>query len=359
MSVSGAVSSAARAQPMRPTVKCVVWDLDNTLWKGTLLEDREVTICRDAVETVKLLDSRGILNSIASRNEHELAIRELNKFGITDYFLYPQINWNAKSSSIRAIAQALNLSEDSFAFIDDQAVERDEVRSACQGVLCLSDIDIARISQMPEFAPGSPCEDGSLRRKRYMADIQRQQAERDFEGPEEDFLRSLNMNLRISQASEADLDRVEELTVRTHQLNSTGRIYSREELRNYCNSLDHKVYVASFADRFGDYGKIGIALLECSASAWNLRLLLVSCRVLNRGIGTIFLRFLMHSARRNGVPFFSDLIPTDRNRIMYITFRLAGLVEHSNCEEMVVLRDSLELPAEIPDYLNLVVDEQR
>src|SRR5579875_1591338 len=352
MNTSTVTVPASASHDKTGTIKCVVWDLDNTLWNGILLEDREIVIAPDIIDLLNLLDRRGILNSIASRNDHHLALEQLQKHRIADYFLYPQINWNPKSTSVKSIAQHLNLSLDSFAFIDDQEIEREEVRWTCPGVLCLSELDIPKIPHMPEFCPAVPDGDNSQRRKRYLADHERARAENEFNGPEEEFLRSIDLTLRISNAAEADLSRIEELAVRTHQLNSTGQTYSREQLREYCNSSRHKVLVASLSDRFGDYGKIGIALLECNSRVWRLRLLLVSCRVLNRGIGTIFLKFIMQLARQNGVALYADFVQTDRNRIMHITFKLAGFVEEKREDGLVVLRDSLELQAEIPDYVH-------
>ncbi|WP_196957677.1 HAD-IIIC family phosphatase, partial [Streptomyces clavuligerus] len=100
-------------------MKCLVWDLDETLWRGTLLEDTEVTL-PDAIRDVLLeLDSRGILHSIASRNDHEHAWERLEQLRIADWFVLPQIGWGAKSAAIRRIAEGLNFAPATIAFIDD------------------------------------------------------------------------------------------------------------------------------------------------------------------------------------------------------------------------------------------------
>src|SRR5581483_5052110 len=119
------------------TMKCVVWDLDNTLWNGTLLEDGQVTLREEIVHTIKLLDARGILHSIASKNSYEAAMAMLQQLGVSEYFLYPQINWNSKASSIREIAKAINIGLDTIAFVDDQAFERAEVAFQIPEVLCI------------------------------------------------------------------------------------------------------------------------------------------------------------------------------------------------------------------------------
>ena len=122
-----------QATPVAPAkrrkIKCVVWDLDNTLWSGTLLEGDEVHL-RDGVrEIIHALDARGILHSIASRNHAESALARLRELDLEEYFLYPQINWGSKAASIRTIAESLNIGLDSICFIDDQPFELAEVQA--------------------------------------------------------------------------------------------------------------------------------------------------------------------------------------------------------------------------------------
>src|SRR5829696_3054146 len=84
-------------------IKLVFWDLDNTLWEGVLLENDDVSLRPGARDILKAFDDRGILQSIASRNDYDCAVAKLKEFGLLEYFLYPQINWNSKASSIKAI----------------------------------------------------------------------------------------------------------------------------------------------------------------------------------------------------------------------------------------------------------------
>ena len=119
-------------------VKCVVWDLDNTLWRGTLIEDgfENLTLNADAVAAIKELDQRGILHSVASKNNPDEALDALNRFGLSEYFLAPQIGWGPKSAGVTEIARRLNINKNTFVFIDDQAFERAEVSSAASGHTC-------------------------------------------------------------------------------------------------------------------------------------------------------------------------------------------------------------------------------
>lgn len=129
---AGAVLDPIKAEPEQ-AVKCVVWDLDNTLWTGVLLEDTRVSLRPEVPGILRALDERGILHSIASRNDRAIAMEKLREFGLGEYFLWPQINWNPKSDSIRAIADNLRLGLDTFAFIDDQPFELAEVAFASRG----------------------------------------------------------------------------------------------------------------------------------------------------------------------------------------------------------------------------------
>jgi len=107
---------------MGKKIKCLVWDLDNTIWDGVILEDGDVVLKDGIIDIIKTLDERGVLQSIASRNNFKDAYDKLLEFGISEYFLYPQINWNSKSESIKSIAKDLNIGIDSFAFVDDRSI---------------------------------------------------------------------------------------------------------------------------------------------------------------------------------------------------------------------------------------------
>jgi len=205
-------------------IKCVIWDLDHTIWDGVLLESESVSLKEGIIEILELLDSRGILHSIASKNNYEDAMSKLREFGIDHYFLYPQIHWNAKSQSIATIRKKLNIGIDSLIFVDDQSFERDEVSSVHSEVFCVDALEYLELPAHPRLNPNFITEDSKRRRHMYLEDMQRNQEEEDYQGPKESFLASLNMSFIISGCEEEDLKRAEELTQRTNQLNSTGRI---------------------------------------------------------------------------------------------------------------------------------------
>jgi len=206
-------------KPKKSSIKCVVWDLDNTVWDGILLEDTEVRLRPHVVDILKTLDERGILHSIASRNDYDTALAKLQEFGIEEYFLYPQINWNSKAASIAQIAKDINIGLDAIAFVDDQPFEREEVAFSHDKILCIDSAELDSLVDRPELNPRFITEDSKQRRLMYLADIRRNREEEEFVGPKEEFLATLGMIFTIAPCREEDLKRAEELTVRTNQLN--------------------------------------------------------------------------------------------------------------------------------------------
>jgi FkbH-like protein len=339
----------------RGRVKCVVWDLDGTLWDGVLAEGTAGAIHGPVVEAIRELDEQGVLHSIASKNDHEPAMLRLEEAGIAEYFLYPQITWNPKSSSIEHIATALNIGVDALAFVDDQPYVLAEVRHAHPGVLCVPAAEIVEAVRRPAFRPRFVTSESRERRRMYMSGAERDRAEHDFVGTSEEFLATLAMKMRIDPAGEEDLQRAEELTVRTNQLNSTGRTFEYDELDALRASPDHLLLVATLEDRFGSYGKIGLAVVEKGRPCWRLCLLLMSCRVVSRGVGTILLNHVMRLARDDGAELAADFVHTGRNRKMYVTYMFAGFRVVEQAGDSVVLRSSLEHVQPPPGYVELEI----
>ncbi len=337
-------------------IKCVVWDLDHTLWDGILSEGDDVAIAQETLGVLKRLDQRGILFSIASKNDAPLALDKLKSLGVADYFLYPQISWSPKSDGVGRIAHALNIGIDAIAFVDDQPFERDEVVFAHPQVTCLDATQIPALVNMPELTPRFITDESSRRRLMYQQDALRSQVEDDFSGPKEDFLASLKLSFTVKHADKTDLRRLEELTARTNQLNTTGRIYSYDELEAFRVSEDHALLVASLDDKYGSYGSIGLALLEFHENVWNIKLLLMSCRVMSRGVGNVLLGHIINASRHHGVVLRSHMIPTSRNRLMYATYRFAGFQQVGSEGEVEVLEFDLNRSSPMPSYVRLHYD---
>ncbi len=316
-------------------MKCVIWDLDNTIWDGVLSEEN--VVLKDGItEVVQELDKRGILQSIASKNDYDIAMNKLKEFGLNQFFLYPEINWNAKSQSVERIKKNLNIAMNSIAFVDDQEYERDEVK---MNIPEITEIDSSRYKEfldMECFKPKFITEDSGRRREMYLQDIQRKQDEEEYVGPKEEFLNQLNMELFIHKAEESDLKRVEELTLRTHQLNSTGIHYSYDDLLSIISDPHYELWVCELVDKYGSYGKIGITLCEKEDDRWNIKLLIMSCRTVSRGIGTVVLHALINEAHREGKRITAEFKRTAQNRPMLIAYKFSNF-------EVIEKKDDIEI----------------
>lgn len=308
-------------------VKCLVWDLDNTLWQGTLLEGDRVTMTDAVRGVVTELDARGILQAISSKNDHDLAWAKLAELGVADYFVVPKIGWGQKSTSVREIADELKFALGTVAFIDDQPAERAEVAYHLPQVRCYTAEQAAELPGLAEFSPEVVTADARQRRVMYQAGFRREQERTGFTGPDEEFLRSLELVMTIAPATVDLLARVEELTLRTSQMNATGVHYPADTLRRLSSDARHEVLVITLADRFGPHGAVGVVLLEKHQQVWHLELLATSCRVVSFGAGTVILRWLVDQAARCGVHLVADFRRTDRNRMMEIAYRFAGFTD--------------------------------
>ncbi|MEU3251200.1 HAD-IIIC family phosphatase [Streptomyces sp. NPDC006997] len=342
-------------KPVRGRIKCVVWDLDNTLWDGVLLEDGDVTLRPGVVEHLRRLDAMGVLHSVASKNDHDTAMAKLRELGLEEMFLCPRIGWSAKSESVKEIAARLNLGVDAFAFVDDQEFELAEMEFSLPEVTRINAADLDTELLRDEFRPRFVSDESAHRREMYRSQLARDEVESGFTGTSEEFLASLGMAFTIAPAAREDLQRAEELTIRTNQLNATGRTYSYDELDALRESPDHLLLVAELTDRFGSYGKIGLALVEKGDPDWRLRMLLMSCRVMSRGVGSVLLGHLMRLARTAGAGLTADFVETGRNRMMQITYAFAGFREVSREGDRVVLAADLDRTQDAPDYVRLEV----
>ncbi|PRY32479.1 HAD-IIIC family phosphatase [Umezawaea tangerina] len=305
-------------------VKCLVWDLDNTLWRGTLAEGDDVEVPEEIRRVITELDARGVLQSVASKNDHDVAWARLEQVGLAEYFVLPRIGWGPKSVSVKEIAERLDFAESTIAFVDDQPTERAEVAFHLPEVRCYPAEQAADLAALPEFTPPVVTEDSARRRRMYQAGFRRDTERERFTGPDEDFLRTLDLRMSVVRATERELARAAELTLRTSQMNATGVPYDDADLRALMDDPDHEVLVVTMSDRFGPHGAVGIVLLHRTADVWHLKLLATSCRVVAFGAGSTLLNWVVDRAALAGVHLAADFRPTDRNRMMDIAYRFAG-----------------------------------
>ncbi|MGH7932175.1 MAG: HAD-IIIC family phosphatase [Candidatus Binataceae bacterium] len=294
-------------------IKCVVWDLDNTLWNGTLVEGDDVVLRNGVAELLKYLDERGVLVSIASKNDFAPAFEKLRQFGVADYFLYPQIDWVPKSQKIRNIAQKLNLGLDTFAFIDDNPFELEEVSRVSPEVVCIRAGEIESLAADERFQ-GSVTEESRQRRHFYRDQVSRETDQAGFGDDYTSFLGSCEIVLDLAYYSPNDQERVAELVQRTNQLNFSGRKYSRAALDEIIADRNLDKYVLRCADKYGSYGTVGFCLIRHEAGVLQVVDFMLSCRVQGKFIEqALFSHLLEHHNAQQARTVWVNFQQTDRN----------------------------------------------
>lgn len=278
----------------QPKIKCVVWDLDNTMWEGILLENEAVALRPKVLELLRFFDERGVLLSIASKNDEPSAWRRLEELGIAHYFLYPQINWMPKSENIKIIAQQLNIGLDTFAFIDDNPFELEEVSRALKGVACVNAADIDTLFSSPRYQ-GAANEDARKRSQFYREEFVRKKSANQFGSDYLGFLAACDIKLYVDVYADDDLERVSELVQRTNQLNFSGRKYLRSEILPILADAEVGKYVLRCSDNYGSYGTVGFSITRLGEHEICIEDFMLSCRVQGRFIEQAFFNYLVNA----------------------------------------------------------------
>ena len=263
-------------------VKCVVWDLDNTFWDGTLIETDnpdELKLKLGVEETIKALDERGIIQSIASKNDFDAAWEAVKKTGLSEFFIYPQIHWNAKSGSLEQIAKSLNIGIDTFALIDDSEFERNQVVSVLPQVRVYDVTALPTLLGQPEFDVPITS-DSKNRRLMYKAEEKRNILMQSDNSDTVEFLKKCHLQIELfSPETDEEKLRCYELLVRTNQLNLSGIKYTPEEFEKVFSRENCKNFAFSCKDDFGSYGIVGFGQYKTENKRLVFTEFAMSCRV--------------------------------------------------------------------------------
>lgn len=312
-------------------VKCIAWDLDNTLWKGILVEDGvdAIVVNEDAVKLIKDLDRKGIVHTILSKNDHKNAWKALEKFGLAEYFIFPHINWQPKSGNLKAAAKEINIGLDTFAFIDDSPFERGEVGENLPMVRVFNATEINDLSARPEFNPPVSAE-SSMRRASYQKEMQRVAAANAFEGDYNAFLKSCEIKLAmfdLLKASEEEYKRCYELIQRTNQLTLAGRRYAEDEFKALVSKSNLQAYGIRCSDKFGDYGIVGAVLFSVNGENAAVEEFVMSCRVAKKKCEDATVNWVAHKAKKLGAKVLTtQVVKTGRNMALVSAFsEIAGI----------------------------------
>jgi FkbH-like protein len=314
--------------------KVLCTDLDNTLWGGVLGEEGPEGIATGSVfpgncyleyqRYLKQLSSRGILLAIVSKN-NDADVREAFQIraadlGLTlDNFVATKISWNEKATSIRELAEELSLGLDSFVFVDDNPVECEAIRQQLPEVAVVAaPLEepwkvVELLAAQPFFDVAVVTDDDVNRLNEYKAQAQRAELANGADSRDE-FLASLEIVCTFLSAVEAPLARSVQLLAKTNQFNLTTRRHSAAEVEAFASTPGGQAVAVRVRDRFGDAGAVGLALARTEGGSCLIDSLLLSCRVIGRGIETALLAHLAENAIRAGANrLVGEFISTKKN----------------------------------------------
>jgi FkbH-like protein len=346
---------AAKVEKGAKPLKCVVWDLDNTMWTGTLVEDgaERLTLKPGIAEVIKQLDKRGILHSVASKNTAEEALPVIAGFGLSEYFLYPDISWGPKSEALKRIATRLNIGLDALLFVDDSDFELAEVKAACPTVRVMHARDYLSLPDRPECQVDVTAE-AADRRLMYQTDAVRQTAAEQFGEDYFAFLRDCRLEAHLRPMTAENLQRVHELTQRTNQMNFSGNRYERATLERILGDPDLETYVLDCRDRFGEYGVVGFCLVDRREP--RVTDLMFSCRVQSKRVEHALLSTILQRARADGpIDVFANYRKTSRNAPSGRVFEDVGFEVASETDGVSSLIFPKERPVPDDGILTVIV----
>lgn len=298
------------------TRKCLVLDLDNTIWRGVIGEDglQKIVPDKNLQQRAVNLGNRGIVLAINSKNNFEDAMGALEEHPEMvlrkNHFAAWRINWQNKDLNMRELADELNLGLDSFVFVDDDPLQQEMIRTIFPEVAVVPPPLLANYSG---FASSRVTEEDIRRGQMYIEERRRKEFHSEFRNLD-DFLAKLELEVTIKSVDESTLSRVSQLTQKTNQFNLATRRYSEDDIKRL-KEEGWKIWALWVRDRFGDYGLTGVAIVEPMSNAWRLDNFLLSCRVLGRNAERALMAHILDQAKNEGIETMrGEYIPTAKNK---------------------------------------------
>ena len=313
--------------------KCIVLDLDNTLWGGIIGEDDFDGIelghssngkaFVDFQKELLSLWNHGIILAINSKNNFDDAMKVINEHPNMilrkKNFASIQINWDDKAQNLKQIAEEINIGLNSIAFFDDDKINRERIKQEFPEVLTIEVPDDPSqfsliLKNLNDFNVLQRTDEDIKRGQMYAQQRERKELEKSISNLD-DFLEQLDIKVKMKNSSEFLIPRISQLTLKTNQFNLTTRRYQEEEIRNFTN--DHKFIVgcAQVLDKFGDNGITGVYIINKQDKIWSIDTFLLSCRIMGRGVENGILSQILIDAKHNGVEEIrANFIPTQKNK---------------------------------------------
>lgn len=350
--------------------KCIVLDCDNTLWGGIIGEDGiggiEIgqdfpgSAYQDFQKHLLYLRSKGLLLAIASKNNKDDVFDVFDNHDAMiikrDHISAWQIHWNSKVDGLKAIADDLNIGTDALVFIDDNPKEIAEVQERLPEVTC--QLVPEEIADLPNLLRGT-CffditditEEDKKRADMMLAETKRKNANKAMS--EEDFIKSLELKIKIFEAQPQHLGRITQLINKTNQFNLTTIRRTPDEVKALANDPDVILLGMDISDRFGEYGLVGVSVLKKTNGAqWDIESLMMSCRVLGRGAETSLIAKSAEAiALKGGSILTGRYIPTAKNQLVENLFKDHGFT--TSGDTWVIDVKDITSP---PDYVDCTLE---
>jgi len=330
--------------------KCLILDLDNTMWHGIIGDDGIENIqigdlgigkaFSDLQLWVKQLKQRGIIIAVCSKNDEAVAKEPFEKhpdmlIRLEDIAVFVA-NWDNKADNIRYIQKVLNIGFDSIVFLDDNPFERNMVRQHVEGVtvpeLPEDPTDyLSYIRTLNLFETASFTYEDEQRTLQYQEEAKRAIVQQQFTN-ESDFLKSLNMTSLVEPFNNFNTPRVAQLTQRSNQFNLRTIRYTEDEIQKMSNDNSYLTFGFSLSDKYGDYGLISFVVLnEIDSKTLFVDTWIMSCRVLKRGMENFVLNTIVNSAIAKGYEtIIGEYIPTAKNSMVKNHYEGLGFTPKEN-----------------------------
>jgi len=347
--------------------KCLVLDLDNTLWGNIIGEDGIEGIKigpypegRSFVEfqkVIKALSENGIILAINSKNNQKDAMKAINEHPHMILrekdFSCIKINWNDKISNMREIAKDLNIGLDSIVFFDDDPINRELLR---MGIPEVNTIELPKdpssyaqiLRNLNDFNILKITKDDVQRKIMYAQEQNRQKLESSTENLNE-YLKKLDIKIKIKLDNEFSISRISQLILKTNQFNLTTKRYQEEEIKEFVEDKTMIVGCSEVDDKFGENGITNVFIIKTKPNEWIIDTFLLSCRIMGRGIEEGIIGKILEIAKNKGIKkITATFIPTEKNKPAENFLKNYGFKKEK--ENWVFL---LKNEIKIPDYLEV------
>jgi len=313
--------------------KCIVLDLDNTLWGGIVGEDEfdgielgQTSNGKAFIEFQKHLLSlwqQGIILAINSKNNFEDAIKVIREHPDMilkeEHLASLQINWNDKVQNLKTISEELNIGLNSIVYFDDDPVNQERIKQELPEVLTVELPDDPSqytdiLMSLNDFNVLQKTDEDLKRGKMYSQQRQRVELEQSTKNID-DFLKQLDIKVKIKKANKFTIPRISQLTLKTNQFNLTTKRYQEEDILKFSNDNKMIVGCAQIEDKFGDSGITNAFVIEKNDKEWKIDTFLLSCRIIGRGIENAIISYILQEAKDHGVEKVrANFIPTKKNK---------------------------------------------